>query len=214
MALMNSAQKRVRLIARIFAETGIKDLFLGVHATIRENATQARQARLSNQWVTVDPTTWAERNDMTIEIGLGASGKDFELAAMSQVAQVMQTIVQEQGGATGPIVYPANVYAAAKRLFSKLGIKTPELFLTDPSNAPANAPPAQKSDPDMHRVLLQHQRESERNAGELALKKAQMEGEFALKRYDIDQRTKVDLANAASRARSPAPLPQPHFGDV
>ena len=212
MALMNSAQKRVRLIARIFAETGIKDLFLGVHAMLRENATQARQARLSGQWMTVDPTSWAERDDMIIEIGLGASGRDYELAAMGQAAQVMQTIVQEQGGAVGPIVYPANVYAAAKRLFGKLGIKTPELFLTDPARAPQNGQPADKPDPNMQRVLLEHQRESERNAAELAIKRAQMEGELALKRYDIDQRTRVDLANAATNARSPAPLPQTHLG--
>jgi hypothetical protein len=213
MALMASAQKRVRLIARIFAETGIKDLFLGVHATIRENASVTRQVRLSGQWVSVDPSGWAERNDMTIEVGLGAAGRDFEVAAMGQVAQAMQTIVQEQGGASGPIVYPANVYAAAKRLFSKLGIKTPELFLTDPAQAAQQSPSSPPADPQMQKVLLEHQRESERNAAELSIRKAQMEGELALKRYEIDQRTRVDLANAASSVRSPAPLPPIHLGE-
>ena len=46
MALMGAAQKRVRLIARIFAETGIKDLFLGVHALVRTHATAAARVRL------------------------------------------------------------------------------------------------------------------------------------------------------------------------
>jgi hypothetical protein len=45
LALLGQAQKRVRLIARIFAETGLKDLFLGVHATLRANATKAQTVR-------------------------------------------------------------------------------------------------------------------------------------------------------------------------
>src|SRR5690606_26922049 len=64
-ALMAAAQKRLRLIARIFAETGLKDLYLGVHATIRESATAERMVKLRGKWVPVDPSKWGERNDMT-----------------------------------------------------------------------------------------------------------------------------------------------------
>lgn len=219
MALMSAAQKRVRLIARIFAETGIKDLFLGVHATIRENASAPRIARLKGGWVEVDPTTWAERNDMAIEVGLGASGKDFEIAAMGQVASVMQTIVTEQGGAVGPIVTVRNVYNAAKRLFSKLGIKAPELFLTDPGTLlPANAgtqantsqsPPV---DPKLLDVQLTHQREQQKIANDAAFRQQQLEAETALKRYEIDQRLRVDLANALGRTHTAVPMPQPNLG--
>jgi hypothetical protein len=34
--LMSAAQKRVRMIARVFAETGVKDLFLGLHDMLRQ----------------------------------------------------------------------------------------------------------------------------------------------------------------------------------
>jgi hypothetical protein len=232
-ALMTAAQKRVRLIARIFAETGIKDLFLGVHATIRENASAPRIARLKGQWISVDPSTWAERNDMTIEVGLGASGRDFEIAALSQVANVMQSIVTEQGGAVGPVVTAQNVYAAAKRLFGKLGIKTPELFLTDPSSletpalrgrvrnsagvsgagqsgAGQPAPP----DPKLLDVQLTHQREQQKIANDAQFRQRQLEAETALKRYEIDQKTRVDLANAIAATHSPAPMAGPNLSAV
>jgi hypothetical protein len=212
LALMNAAQKRVRLIARIFAETGIKDLFVGVHAAIRENATAPRIARLRGNWVSVDPSTWAERNDMTIEVGLGAAGKDFEIAALGQVATVMQSIVTEQGGAVGPIVTVQNVYNAAKRLFGKLGIKTPELFLTDPSMAPpggtgARAVAQPSIDPKVLDVQLTHQREQQKIRDDAAFRQQKLEAEMALKRYEIDQRLRVDLANALGHAHSAAPMP-------
>jgi hypothetical protein len=37
MQVYNAAQARMKLIARIFAETGIRDLFALLHATIRRN---------------------------------------------------------------------------------------------------------------------------------------------------------------------------------
>lgn len=219
MALMNAAQKRVRLIARIFAETGIKDLFLGVHATLRENASAARVARLKGSWVSVDPSTWAERNDMNIEIGLGASGREVEIAALGQVANVMQSIVTEQGGAVGPIIYPQQVYNAAKRLFMKLGIKTPELFLTEPAapSTPAKAG-AQSSnamppppDPKLLAVQLGHQRALAQQQAEQALKQqqlesdnafrmAQLQSDAALKRYEIETKSKTEVATRSAGA--------------
>ena len=61
-----AAQARVKLIARIFAETGIRDLFQLVHATIRKHGEEAQVVRLRNNWVNVDPRNWKTRNDMKI----------------------------------------------------------------------------------------------------------------------------------------------------
>ncbi len=218
MALMTAAQKRVRLIARVFAESGIKDLFLGVHALIRENCASTRYARLRGQWIPVDPTSWGERNEMTIEIGLGASGQSHDLAMAAQASQILQQIVAGQGGAQGPIVTEANVYAMAAYMFGKLGIKAPERFLTDPTSPNAPRPPAPQQPPELVKAQLEHQRETQKYAmdaantskqidSEAALKRAQMEGELALKRYDIDSRTKVDLAHALADGKPTVPLP-------
>jgi hypothetical protein len=221
MALMSAAQKRVRLIARVFAESGIKDLFLGVHALIRENCSASRFVRLNGAWTAIDPSNWAERNEMTIEVGLGASGRAHDLQMAGQASQILQQIVAGQGGAQGPIVTPANVYAMARYIFGKLGIKAPERFLTDPSDPNAPQPPAPQPPPELLKVQLEHQRETQKNAADVtnrareiennaALKRAEIEGNLQLKRYDIDARAKVDLANALARTSSPAPMPPVH----
>jgi hypothetical protein len=221
MALMTAAQKRVRLIARIFAESGIKDLFLGVHALIRENCSAQRFVRLNGAWTPIDPSSWAERNEMTIEVGLGASGRAHDLQMGREASAILQQIVAGQGGAQGPIVTPANVYAMARYIFAKLGIKAPERFLSDPSDPNAPKPPAPQPPPELLKVQLEHQRETQKNAADIAnrareidtnaqLKRAEIEGNLALKRYDIDARAKVDLANALARTSSPAPMPPVH----
>jgi hypothetical protein len=85
MQVYNAAQARMKLIARVFAETGIRDLFALLHATIRRNGSQAATVRLRNQWVTVDPRDWKERNDLTINVGLGTGGKSERLAHVMAV---------------------------------------------------------------------------------------------------------------------------------
>lgn len=210
MALMNNAQKRLRLIARIFAETGLKDLFLGVHALIREHAEQPAVVRLRNKWVTVDPTKFGERSDMRIELGLGAGGKEHDLMMLNQQAGMLEKLVQIQGGTFGPLFTVQNAYNFGARYFEKTGSKTPEMFLTAPQPPDPNAPPPMPP-PNPHVIeaqgkaqLAQQQAEAKAQADEAAAarkheldlmsaqfghqqKLAEIDGHIGLKRYQIDQ---------------------------
>jgi hypothetical protein len=140
MALLSRAQKRIRLIARTFAETGVKDLFLGVHALLRQNASKARIVRLRGKWVPVNPSEWSSRENMSIEIGRGAGNEEHNIAAMNAVAAMQAQIVQAQGGTSGPIVKMDQIYATATKTAEQYGIKAPEKFFADPEDAPP-APP-------------------------------------------------------------------------
>lgn len=141
MALMSQAAKRTRFIARIFAETGIKDLFLGVHALLRENATGPAKARLRNKWVEIDFTKWGNRSDMVAEIGVGSGGQDQQMAALSNALQVVQGIVQQQGGLNGPLVNANNVHALLKKYFEQgLKFATADPFIMDPEEADPQEP--------------------------------------------------------------------------
>jgi hypothetical protein len=179
LALLGQAQKRVRMIARTFAETGFKDLFLGVHALLRQHATKAATVRLRGEWVDVAPTSWSVRNDMTIEIGLGASGREQELVAMREMVGMMFQIVQMQGGVEGPFVTADNVYNTLKRLFEKSGMKAPELFVTDPKTLPPQQP---KPDPKM--IEAQEKLKLQAQEGQAKLQMAQQEGQA---RFQMEQ---------------------------
>lgn len=193
-ALVSASQKRVRLIARIFAETGVKDMFLGIHALIRKNVSQAQKARLRNKWVDVDPTKWGNRADMTIEIGLGSSGREAELQAMAMLTETMEKLVNLQGGAQGPIVDLKNIHALATRQAQKLGFKAPELFFTDPSEAPPQQPqadPAQaeaQAQMQMEQAKLQMQMQASqaKAQADLQIAEQKLTAEMELARYKTD----------------------------
>ena len=189
LALLNQAQKRTRLIARIFAETGVKDLFLGVHWLCRKYSTQQATVQLRGQWTTIDPTTWGERRTMTIEVGLGASGREQDLQALQAMGPMFQQIVQMQGGPHGPIVTLQNAYNYAKRVVQKSGIKAPEQLVTDPSTAPppgapgapGGQPPAPPPNPEMIKAqgMLQIAQAKAQSDAQVAQVKAQADGQAA-----------------------------------
>lgn len=191
MALVAAAQKRVRMIARVFAETGVKDLLLLIHAAVRSSPTTAAKVRLRGKWVEVDPTSWGVRNDMAVEIGVGSGGRDMELAALSMVRDAQEKLVSLQGGADGPFVKPGNIYNLAKRLCEVSGLKGAERYFSDPADQPAEAPAEPEPDPKMmevegklelerYRIEKEHELDRERMLGEFELRKLQMRMEARL----------------------------------
>lgn len=150
--LMGMAQRRVRFIARIFAETGVKDMFLGIHATIRKHSTKLVEALLKQKFVQVDPTQWAERNDMNIEIGVGSGGAQQKLVALKGVLQLQGEMAKLPGA---QLVKPENAYRAAIDAGRAAGLKSPEEYFTDPETAPPMPPPP--PNPDLLRIQADQQ---------------------------------------------------------
>lgn len=202
LALMTNAQKRVRLIARIFAETGVKELFLGVHRLTRKHATSGSKARLRGKWVDVDPTTWGDRKDMTIQIGLGSAGKEQDMMVMEKVLEFQREIIQLQGGIQGPLVTADNVHNALKRFTIAASQKAPELFFSDPQdpNTPKLEP---KPDPEMQKAQAEMQIKQAEGQAKLQLQaqegqvrlaldeqRAQREHDLAMRRQDAEMALK------------------------
>lgn len=156
LALIQAAQKRLRLMARVFAEGGIKDLYLICHAILREHADVPEIVRLRGKWVPVSPTTWDERTDMTINVGAGAAGKEQEVAVLTSIGALQEKIVQAQGGIQGPLVTAQNIYNLASKIAEKSGEKQPEAFFSDPASAP---PPAPQPHPDAIKAQAQAQQD-------------------------------------------------------
>lgn len=136
-ALLTAAQRRVRMIARVLAETLLKGLFLGVHGDIRDHDDVAGEEKVGGKWVPVDPSSWAARERMTIEVGVGSGGRDAEVVAIKEVIGLQAQAIEGQmtGAIKIPMVTEENLYASASRLTERLGLKAPERYFTDPAKA-------------------------------------------------------------------------------
>lgn len=129
-ALVTAAQQRIKFLARIFAETGVKTLFQLVHALTLKHARKEEVVRLRNQWITVDPRQWAKRADMQISVALGAGDKPQQVMFLEGVLQ--KQVMALQAGLTSP----PKIYNALKRLTQAGGFKDPNEFWDDPATKP------------------------------------------------------------------------------
>lgn len=206
LALMSAAQKRTRLIARIFAETGIKDLFLGVHALLRERAGEggmAERKRLRGKWVDIDPSTWGNRADMQIEVGSGT--KDQMLAQARQELEVIQGVVLQQGGLDGPLVTAPNVYNLLSKLFELGGCKDPDAYITNPTPKPGAPPPQPKPNPEMMKMQAQMQADQMKAQGQAqveqmkAAAKMQLDAQAAEHKLQLQAQTNAQTLELAQQ---------------
>jgi hypothetical protein len=199
--MFNASQAKVKLIARIFAETGIRDLFSLLHMTIRKNGSQAQTVRLRNQWVTVDPRDWKARADMTINVGLGTGSKAEQLAHLQLIIGA-----QKQAIAAG-LVSAKNLFHSAKELVKLAGHKNVDAFFTppgapadpaDPASAPIQPPP----DPKHAEIAAKAQAEQAKITADAAHQKMKLDAQLAFERekFALEKELKLlDLQIARER---------------
>jgi len=184
-----AAQERVGLIARIFAETGVKDLFWKILELVSKHSNKPQIVRLRDQWVQIDPRDWKNKFDMTVTVGLGTGSQQTVLNG----AQMIMTIQEKMamGGLMGQTVTPKNIYEAAREVSKVVFPKKAGMFFTDPTTVP---PPQPKPTPDEMKVqagLMKAQMTTQQREKQMAVdyKKHQedLQQERLLKGADIEQ---------------------------
>lgn len=177
--IMGAAQMRLELIARTFAETGVKQLFLGVHKLLLQHSKKQQIVRLRNQWVPVDPRQWQTRTDMTVAVGLGTGNKQEMLGQIMNILQVQERALQ-LGIAT-----PQNIYEACIELTKNAGFKDGEKYWTNPTQ---QQPQPEQPDPkvELEKQKLQQQQQEAQAQLQLDQQKAQADYQQAQQKMEMD----------------------------
>lgn len=208
--ITTSAAARVELIARVFAETGVKRLFKLILWLICTYQDKPRTIKLRNKWVPIDPTEWDEEMDVQINVGLGTGNRDAILAHLAMLGNSQQLIVAAQGGLNGPLITPKEVHGLFTKQIENAGFKNPEAFVADPATAPPQQP---KPDPKMMEaqanIALAQQKaqgEMQQNQAQLqmsaqqAQQKLQQDAALQIQRMQQDHATETAKALHASNA--------------
>jgi hypothetical protein len=147
--IQSAGAQRTNLIARVFAETGVKDLMRGIVYMLSKHSQKALTLKLRNKWVDVDPREWKTQFNMTVNVGLGTGNRDQQLAHYNAV-HLQQIELMKTG--RGYMVSDENIWNLNKKMQEAMGLKHPELFITDPEKVP---PEAKKPPPDPAMVKAQ-----------------------------------------------------------
>ena len=102
-AMQQAGSGRIEMIARIFADTGVKDLFAGIFHLILKYQDKPRVIRLRGKYVSIDPREWKNNYDVTVNVGLGTGSQDQKMAMAAMVMQKQEQILSTQGFAN-PLV--------------------------------------------------------------------------------------------------------------
>lgn len=184
-----AANKRTLLMIRNLANMAIVSLMLGIHGLLRRNATKALTIRLRGKWVTVDPTSWGQRLDMTVSVGLGTMDKQQELTTQQEILKM------QAGLAPAGFVTPENQYNAAAKFVELTGEKNADKYFTHPDKMPKQAPPDPMQDPEVALKVASHKLESARFEREAAQRDRELDqADRALDQ--VDQKQGIEAINA------------------
>ena len=142
-ALMQQTQMRSELIARVFAETGVKDLFKKIFELMVKYQDKEKIIMMSNQYIPVRPTEWKDRFNISIVVGLGTGSKEQQTIMLNSILERQLQAFQLQGGKEMPMVNLKNMYNTLTKMVENAGLKNVETYFVDPDVGKQMMPPPQ-----------------------------------------------------------------------
>lgn len=129
-AMQSAAAGKVEMIARIFAETGVKDLFEKILQLVCKYQDKARIIRLRGKYISIDPREWVNGFDLSINVGLGTGNKQEQMAMVAMVLQKQEQILGTQGF-NNPLVTLTQYRETLGRFIEAAGYKDSSEFFKE-----------------------------------------------------------------------------------
>ncbi len=213
-ATVNAAHQHIEMIARIFAETGLRKLFTGILKLVVENQDKARMVRLRNTFVPIDPRSWDSKMDVTVNVGVGDGTIEDRINILNQVAMRQEMLIKETGP-NNPVVTIPQYTNTLTKMLQLAGIKDSQNYFNQlPADFQLPPPPEPKATPE--EMLAQVQAQSiqadiQKKAAELQLDREKMimsddrerdrvEQDGILRRYELELKYGVQIQSAEINA--------------
>ena len=173
---VKAAQAHIELIARIFAETGLKPLYKGVLKLVCQHQDREKMVRLRNQWVPIDPRSWDADMDLTVDIPLGGGNDAEKMGFLENIMKVQDALLQRLGP-ENPIVNLRQHYQTLSKIVQLAGFQDPSMFFTDPAQYQPPPPQPKEPSPEEEYIKIQGQKvqaDAQNDMGKLELEREKM----------------------------------------
>ena len=210
-ALMSQSQMRMELIARVFAETGVKDLFKRIFELTCKYQDKERVVELNNQFIPVKPTEWKNRYNISITVGLGTGSNDQQIVMLNNILERQLQAFQLQGGQEYPMVSLKNIYNSLAKIIENAGLKNVETYFVNPDQGKtmvqpkAPPPPTPIEKIEFTRIASEEKRklaDLELQLKEIKSNNAKMllENEIKMKELELKYNAQIDSAQIKAEA--------------
>ena len=186
-ATLTASQQRIKLLARIFAETGMKQLFKGLLRLVCTHQDKARVVRLRNSYVAVDPRYWDSTMDVQVNVGLGQGTPEEKIQQLMAQFEMQLKFMEMRL----PFVSPVELRATASRMAELAGFKSGDEFYKpwgpeqqqQMEQQQAQQPPP----PSPEMALVKIEEDKARSQDEIARAKLDLEMQIAIWKNDYDR---------------------------
>lgn len=208
---LSKSQQRIKMLARVYAETGFKNMFKGIYGLIIKHQDRERVVRLRNEYVPVDPRYWDADMDVRVNVALGTGSRTEKITALQALAE-KQEMHMQMGS---PIVSYSELRATYGKLTDMLGYKDTDQFWKpwgpqqqqQMEEAQAEAAKNQPEDPaqrvvDVEELKVTLAATEAQNKHNLEVRKLEMQDarerdkqarEFALREFEIEMQYKSKI---------------------
>lgn len=208
-AMQQAGSGKIEMIARIFADTGVKDLFAGIFHLILKYQDKPRVIRLRGKYVSIDPREWKNNYDVTVNVGLGTGSQDQKMAMAAMVMQKQEQILQTQGFAN-PLVSVGQYRNTLGKFIEAAGYKDsmeffkeipPELDQQLSQPQPPQAQPNPALDMMMQQAQAQIETDRAKAINEIEIAKAKAQASIQLEREKAAANLELKTAEFQAEAQ-------------
>lgn len=126
MEAVRQGSRKVEMIARMLAETGVKELVQQVHSLLIRHGDRPKVVKMRGEYVEVNPAEWRERNDLVVKVGIGTGTEDDKLRKLTILSQAQDKVAQLG------LVGPRQAYNIFSDMSKSMGYDNPAKYVMDP----------------------------------------------------------------------------------
>ena len=187
------SQGKLELIARIFADSGVSNLFQGIFHLICKYQDVERTLLVNNKELVLNPREWDNQYNVNINVGIGNGSRDEKIGMLQMLLAKQEQIIQ-QYGLSNPLVSIKQYRETLAKFINSSGYKDDIQFINEITDeqsqqmaqqaAEASGQPAPEvqaaqaiAEAEMQKAQMKAQTDAQKNELEMqkALMKVQME---------------------------------------
>lgn len=184
-AAVTGAQAQVELIARIFAELGMKKLFRGILRLLTRHQDSKMQFRLSGHTWDVNPADWNPDMDVIVNTALGTGMPELKMQVLQSTA-ASQTLALDKLGIDNPMCSLQELYHTQKKILQIAGFADVNRFWRDPKKAMEEGVQIQEPGPTPEQTIAQAQIEIEKAKADHATLEAILKDDLERDKLEVD----------------------------
>lgn len=128
-AILGQSAQRLELVARMFAETGLSELFRFMVSLNQKFIDQQTVIRLTNKELKISPEDLDGSFDLIVNAGISIATKESTIMA----TQTLLTALMQANAGGYMISTPENIYNLFKKWIESIGFKNYGDYITDPN---------------------------------------------------------------------------------